>query len=169
MDKTPTFRKLAIRNNHNCFGCGPTNPSGLHMTFYTDGKSLFSDIVIPDHMGGWKNFAHGGVISTILDEVMGWAAIYLLKRLVLTKSMAVDFLKPVYLGKPFRAEARLSARESEREAVMEGFLCSPDGMVYAKSRGIFAVFKPDAAHKLGMTDEQIMKDLEPLMNGEAEA
>ncbi len=134
------------------------------MTFYTDGECIFSNVVIPSHLGGWKNFAHGGIISTILDEVMGWTAIFRLRCLTLTKSMSIDFLKPVILETPLRAEGRLLRRDSEREATLVGHIQGADGTVLAKATGTFAVFTPDAALKYGMADDLLMKDIDPLLH-----
>ena len=89
------FRQLASSASHNCFACSPVNEAGLQMKFFTNKKTVFSRVTIPSHLCGWNNVAHGGVVSTILDEIMSWAAMYLLKRIVLTESMTVEFIKPV--------------------------------------------------------------------------
>ncbi len=64
-------------DNHNCFGCSPNNKSGLKMEFYTNKEkdSVFSWLSIPGHVCGWGNIVHGGIVSTILDEAMGWASV----------------------------------------------------------------------------------------------
>lgn len=160
MDQPNTTRQLPTRLSHHCFGCGSANPHGLRMIFYTDEKSVFSEVAIPEHMVGWKNFAHGGILSTILDEVMGWSAIYLLKSLVLTKSISVEFLRPVSVGMTLRAEGRVSKIRNEREVVMEGRLLNSNGIVHVRSTGVFARFKREAAVKFGMADEQELLELE---------
>ena len=38
---------------------------------------------------------HGGIIATMLDEIMGWTGVPFLKRLPLTSSMKVDYLRSV--------------------------------------------------------------------------
>lgn len=164
MDQPKPYKELPTRLSHRCFGCGSENPHGLRMIFHTDEKSVFSEIVIPDHMVGWKNFAHGGILSTILDEIMGWSAIYLTKNLVLTKSIAVDFLRPVPVGTTLRAEGRISKVRSDREVAMEGFLLNSNGIVHARGKGVFALFKIDAAMKFGIADEKELRELERVFN-----
>lgn len=153
MNPAKDLKLLPVRENQLCFGCSPLNPSGLHMRFHTDGQALFSWLKVPGHLIGWENMVHGGVITTILDEIMGWSAIYLLKRMTLTKSISIDFLKPVYSESPLRAEGRLVEVKSEREALMEGLLFDSDNSLRSRAFGTFALFPPDAAKKLGMMDE----------------
>ena len=74
-----------------CFACGKNNPEGLHMEFYTDEKSVFSKLVIPETKRGWDQVVHGGILSTILDEIMAWTAIYFTGSFMLTKNMTVNF------------------------------------------------------------------------------
>ena len=51
--------------------------------------------------------SHGGIIATILDEVMSWTAIHLIKSIIVTRTMTVEFLKPVFIGRQLTADARV--------------------------------------------------------------
>lgn len=132
------------------------------MSFYTDGEALFSWLRVPAHLSGWKDLVHGGVITTILDEIMGWSAIYLLKTLVLTKSISIEFLRPVYVGRELQAQGRLLTVKGEKEAIMEGALLDSEGNLCSKANGTFAIFPPEKAQRLGMMDDAIRMDLERL-------
>lgn len=158
--KFETYRRLERMSTHNCFGCGPANPSGLQMKFYTDETSLFSRLTVPDHLCGWDRMVHGGVISTVLDEIMSWSAITLLKRIILTKSMAVDFLKPVFVGTELCVEGKLLSHNSEREALMAGFLYDHNGELCARSQGTFALFTPAAALRMRIMSEADVRGFE---------
>jgi len=57
-------------SGYNCFACGTANPIGLHLNFFRSGDYVCSEITLDRYHGGWENIAHGGIISTILDEVM---------------------------------------------------------------------------------------------------
>lgn len=155
---------LPNRENHNCFGCGPNNPHGLKMQFYGYADSVQSMLVIPSHLSGWENLTHGGVISTILDEIMSWSAIYLLGRIILTQSMNVEYLHPVYTGKTILAKGKLLERENERKAWMEGFLYEADtNTLCAVSKGRFALFTPEAARKLKIMNDEAIRDFIPVL------
>jgi len=62
------------------------------MKFYSTEKKelVVSWLKVPDHLCGWSNLVHGGIISTMLDEAMGWAGLVILKKLVVSKSITVS-------------------------------------------------------------------------------
>jgi uncharacterized protein (TIGR00369 family) len=157
MQKREDLRELPNRDDHNCFGCGSTNACGLRMKFFTDEKSLFSWVRIPGHLCGWDNLAHGGVLSTILDEIMGWTTIHFLKKFAFTHDMAVEFHKPVYVGEEIRVEARVLEVRGKREATVEGYLYKGENTICAKSTGTFRLFSADAIARLGVLKEETIK------------
>ena len=119
MGKSPGFRPLEnFTQDRNCFACGIDNPYGLHMVFATDGQTVISDITIPPHLCGWHRLVHGGIIATLMDEIMSWTAIHLLQRLILTRSMEIEFLRPVLMQVPLRVEGRVEKMVSPKEAVL---------------------------------------------------
>ena len=64
---------------YNCFGCCPDNPIGLHLEFYQ----------------GWVNTMHGGILSTLIDEVCGWVVTRKLQTSGYTVQLNVKFRKAV--------------------------------------------------------------------------
>jgi uncharacterized protein (TIGR00369 family) len=133
------------------------------MKFYSDGEAVVSCLAVPDHLCGWDRLVHGGVLSTILDEIMSWTAIRVMKRFILTKSMQVEFLKPVVAGEPIRAEGRLHEVRGKREAVMKATICNGDGQVCARAEGTFAVFNREGIRKLGLVSEEALRTFEDLI------
>lgn len=157
------MKQIPNRGYHKCFGCGPANPSGLQMKFFTDEVSVFSPVAVPDHLVGWDNLVHGGVLSTILDEIMSWSAIYLFKKLILTKSMTIDFIKPVFQGMELKAEGNVFEKRSNKEAVMQGRIYNAMGALCTKSKGTFALLNPKVARKLKLFSAEALKDFEPIL------
>ena len=156
------YEILPVQDDHMCFACGPANPAGLHMRFSAGSDRVVSYLSVPDHLRGWSTMVHGGVVSTILDEIMSWSAIHMFKTVILTKSMTVDFKKPVHVGRPLKAVGTVLEIRNEREAVMAGQLYSQaQDELYASARGVFALLKPKVALKLGIVDEKTLKDLLP--------
>jgi uncharacterized protein (TIGR00369 family) len=162
--KAALHKHLPNNRDHNCFGCSPANPSGLQMTFYTNETAVFSGLTVPEHLCGWNNLVHGGVLSTILDEIMSWAAIYLLRRVAMTKSITVDFMKPVYVGRALKVQGMVLDKISEREALMEGKIFDEDDVCRARATGKFAVFSPAVAKRLHITDSKSLKWFEQIFN-----
>ncbi len=155
---------------HNCFGCSPVNSSGLQMKIYTNRETdvVASWLSVPGAFSGWANFAHGGIISTILDEVMGWAGLVILRKLVVSKSTTVDYLKPVFIDSEIRAEGSVLRVNSEREGVMQGCIYNDSGEVCAKSSSVVSLFTIEALRKMGATDEEMLSGIEQVINASNE-
>jgi acyl dehydratase len=88
---------------HNCFACGTLNAGGLHLDLHVDGERCWTDLAIPARFQGWDEIAHGGIVATILDEVMAWALVDT-DNWGLTARMSVDFKRPVPLARAIHAE-----------------------------------------------------------------
>ncbi|MFH0844938.1 MAG: PaaI family thioesterase [Pseudomonadota bacterium] len=85
---------------YNCFACGTANPIGLNLHFYINGDSVCADIVLGKNYEGWENVAHGGIVSTLLDEVMSWTIMYSKKVFLVTRNMSIKYIRPVPIGIP---------------------------------------------------------------------
>ena len=162
--KSDLYKQLPNDRDHRCFGCSPLNPHGLQMTFYTNETAVYSKVKVPGHLCGWNNLVHGGVLSTILDEIMSWTALYLLKRVPMTKSMTIDFIKPVYIGRDLNVRGTILEKTGEREALIEGRLFNEEDVCCAKATGVFAVFSPAVAKRLRITDDESLKWFERIFN-----
>jgi uncharacterized protein (TIGR00369 family) len=153
------FKQIPNREDHHCFACGPANDCGLKMKFFTDDEAVLSWLEVAGHHRGWDRLIHGGVTATVLDEIMSWAAIYLLKKVILTKQMTVEFLHPVTVGSRLRAEGRVRDVSKPREAVMEGLLYNEGEILCARSEGRYALLDPKVAAKLGMMGDEALEDI----------
>ncbi|MGE5257356.1 MAG: PaaI family thioesterase [Hyphomicrobiales bacterium] len=138
------------------------NPSGLRMQFLTDGQAVYSRVRVPEHLCGWSNIVHGGVLSTILDEIMSWSAIHLLKRIALTQTMTVEFIKPVQVGSELEAQARVQGTNSQNDAATEGVIYDQKGDACARATAVFKVFSPAVARRLRIADEASIRWFEEI-------
>lgn len=159
-DTSEDFKPLIKTMDTFCFGCSPTNPSGLNMKFLAGKDSVISKLSIPLHLCGWKNIVHGGILATVLDETMSWSSIYLLKRVILTTSITVDYIKPVFAETAVVSQGKILERISEREAFMKGAIYNSEGELCVKSQGTFRLFTPEAARKFRLMSEDILSDFE---------
>lgn len=156
------YVKVPKGNDHHCFGCSAANPHGLQMDFYYADNTVFSWLSVPEHLCGWDNLLHGGVIATILDEIMSWTAIYILKKFILTKKMTVEFIKPLTIGTKLTAKGMVFEIISEREAIVEGFLFDDRQRLCARSKGHYALLGADMAKKLKVVDEAAIRRFKPV-------
>ena len=153
-------------DNHNCFGCSPHNTSGLKMEFYTNEKqdSVYSWLTIPDHVCGWGNLAHGGIVTTILDEAMGWASVIVLKKLILTKAMSVDFFKPIFVKQEICVVGNILNVVNDREVEVQAAIYDGNKKLSAKSSSSVSLFKIAEIKKMGIFEDRLLSGIESIMN-----
>jgi uncharacterized protein (TIGR00369 family) len=135
-------------NNYNddghCFVCGEKNQRGMHLEFTWDEKAraAVSTVVFQKHLQGWNNVVHGGLISTVLDEVVVKAAGHEGYRCV-TAQLTVKFKKPAFIEKSYRLEGRVKAvnrKIIDAEAALE----AGDGTIIAQAEAkLFMVAPPE--------------------------
>ena len=122
-----------------CFVCGENNPHGLQFQFeYLDKLDQVSvEINFPEKYQGWQGVVHGGLISTVLDEVMVKATGF--RNLIcVTAELLVKFKKPAFTNTPYRATGTIL--EIKRKLVFtEGFLLDRENNIIASARGKFFV------------------------------
>jgi uncharacterized protein (TIGR00369 family) len=125
-----------------CFACGEENVRGLKLKIEDrDGNAVAS--FVPDaSLEGYEGILHGGMISTVLDEVMAWAARYTTGSFAVTAELKVRFLKPVETGKSYLAEGKILGSKG-RIVLAEASLADEAGVVRARAEGkLFKVETP---------------------------
>ncbi len=158
------LKKISNVEGQTCFGCGATNPIGLHMEFLTDGLRVYSFLTVPLAMAGWDRTVHGGVTSTMLDEIMGWSVIYLVQKIGVTKSMTVDFLKPLRVGEKLTIVGSVQEIQSERLVLVTGEIYSEEDTLCAIAHGTFATMSAQTAVRLGVMSSEYMERFLPVLN-----
>jgi acyl-CoA thioesterase FadM len=91
---------------------------------------------------------------------MGWAAIHLLKLIVLTKTMTIDFIQPVFIDDELKAEARITKFDNDGEVIIDATLHNGHGELCTKSTGVFSCFPPDTIKKMGIMDDECLREFE---------
>ena len=129
-------RKLAVREDHWCFGCGRQNPIGLKLSFYEDGKQVWAPWTPAREHQGYEGIVHGGLISTVLDEVMSWA-IYVRKLWAVTGTMNVRYRKPVRVGDVLTARAWVETVTGRKVDVRAQLVRDSDDQVLADATALF--------------------------------
>jgi uncharacterized protein (TIGR00369 family) len=109
------MRKLP--HTHSCFVCGESNPAGLNLRFETDGRVVRARFTPRVEHVGFKQVVHGGIIATVLDEIMVWACAVPTKQFAYCVELNVRFVKPARPG----GEAIVSGElvENRRNKIFE--------------------------------------------------
>lgn len=93
--------KLKQSNTHYCFVCGLDNPRGLALRFESDGAGkAVARTTFSSEYQGYPGIVHGGILSTVLDEVGGRASMKQMRPevVLVTGKLTVHFRKPVKVG-----------------------------------------------------------------------
>jgi acyl-coenzyme A thioesterase PaaI-like protein len=93
-----------------CFMCAPSenNPRGLHLEF-TETPTGGAQTVfrLPSYLQSYPGFLHGGIVSSILDETMGYAGVFRWGSLPLTRKLTVSYRRPVEADKEYLCRAEI--------------------------------------------------------------
>jgi len=115
-----------------CFGCGKSNPCGVKLEFDWDGKVAKSEFTPTELHQGWQNIIHGGILTTVLDEAMAYAACFECIPGV-TATMEIRFRQPTFVGQRLIITAWVT-RNAQRFAETEARLTLQDGTVVAEAK-----------------------------------
>jgi hypothetical protein len=124
----------SLPNSRDCFVCGIDNPRGLALKFHRDNGRVFTKVALPDWAVGFQDTAHGGLVATLLDEAMSWAATCHARGPTATAEMTVRFRKPTPVGTALRLEAEVTKARGVL-LLVEARLVGEGGEVLAQSTG----------------------------------
>lgn len=105
---------LLLPQSHECLVCGRDNPRGLKLRLRVEpATGVVSVTAQPgrEHVG-FADVIHGGLIATIADEAMVWAAAWTIHRFCYCGEMNVRFRRPSAPGMKLTFEARVESFRS---------------------------------------------------------
>ncbi|MFH1034478.1 MAG: PaaI family thioesterase [Pseudomonadota bacterium] len=115
----------ALADDGLCFACGERNPGGLGMRVRLADNQAHCLLTLAPRFQGWSGIAHGGIVCTVLDEIMAYAVIHFIGQGV-TTGMESTFRQPVPLGQPITARGWIVQRRG-RLAETAGEIRLADG------------------------------------------
>jgi acyl-coenzyme A thioesterase PaaI-like protein len=130
-----------------CFGCGPANAEGLRIKSFVEGDAVVCSFTPSPHHQAFSGVLNGGIIGTLFDCHMNWAAAHRLMTenglghppCTVTAEYSVVLKRPTPSGGPVMVRARVVECSADRavvEAVMEA-----GSKVTATSRGVFVAVR----------------------------
>ena len=123
-----------------CFGCGEDNPIGLKLSFQRDGKAVKAEFTPGKLHQGWADVVHGGILHSILDEAVSYAAIFE-GLFCITAKMETRLKRPAIIGEPLIITAA-TTRKTSRLVEAEAKISAKDGTLIAESSAtLFVISK----------------------------
>jgi uncharacterized protein (TIGR00369 family) len=116
-----------------CFVCGPDNPIGLKLDFSLDGDVMTTEFIPRKEHQGYMDIVHGGIISTLLDEIMVKLAIELSMPAV-TAQIDIRLRKSAKVGEKLIFSAEIIDNTS-RLLVTRAAAVTENGDIVAEAKG----------------------------------
>lgn len=124
-------------SNQWCFACGPHNPIGLKLTFFEEDNTYITTFIPgPEHQG-YDGIMHGGLISTLLDEVMA-RYLYAKGLSAVTAKLEVRFRHPTPIGQELTVSGWITGQRGKMYE-LAGKITLPDGTVTAEGKATVAI------------------------------
>ncbi len=135
--KSMQSSRIKQPNSKNCFACGQGNEHGLGLQFYEiNGDELVAEYVVPEHFEGFPGMVHGGIIASMLDEMVSRAAmIGDTNRFRMTAKLEIRYRTPVPTGQLLKLRAVIEKRRG-RLSFTKAELRLADGTVAAEANGM---------------------------------
>lgn len=121
-----------------CFVCGPDNPAGLQVGFRMEEGLCKAEYTPTEFQCGYDGVTHGGIIFSLLDDVMAnW--LFLQGERAYTGKCEIRYREPVQTGTRLLFEGEFLSRKG-RFVKMAGRALHPDdGRVLAEAAATFVV------------------------------
>jgi acyl-coenzyme A thioesterase PaaI-like protein len=129
-----------------CFGCASEHPFGMHLKPFIEGEWVCARFVPPLAYQGPRSIMHGGLVTTLADEIAAWAVIAKLGKFGFTVEMSTKFKGPVRVSEPTFARARLT-QESSRVVLVYAEIWQADALRYEGSFK-FALMNEQGAERM---------------------
>lgn len=126
---------MDYENDEMCFVCGKRNGDGLQLDFELVGEDrIRTEFTPPKRFQGWKDIVHGGIIATILDEVMVNAA-YLRNILAVSAILEIKLRRPAAVGERLVFYGQI-LKEGAKTLDVKAWAEQENGTVVAEATGL---------------------------------
>ena len=132
---------------NNCFGCGGANARGMQLTFEQDdaARRIRGAFRLSSDYQGGTGFVHGGIVATLLDEVMAKVSRFEGDHAV-TGELTVEYVQPVPVDRDLFVEGWEIERNG-RNLLRQGEIRDASGALLARGKGRFVQIDVEALRK----------------------
>jgi uncharacterized protein (TIGR00369 family) len=129
-----------------CFVCGDRNPIGLGIKFYEKDGGAVAEFIPKEALEGYKGLLHGGILCSLMDEVM-IKAVLVKNVYCVTAELSVRYKKPVEIADKLSLFGYIE-KEGNRVYTTKSWAKNQKGETVAEAGGKFFVPKPSEIEKL---------------------
>ena len=128
-------------DGNTCFVCGPENPAGMQIEFRIEDGVCRAEYTPPEEYCGYEGVTHGGILFSLLDDVMAnW--LYLQGERAYTGKCEIRFREPAPTGVRLLLEGELVTRKKRTAQLVGRAIRADNGALVAETEAVFLV-QPD--------------------------
>ncbi|HRX32030.1 MAG TPA: PaaI family thioesterase [Tenuifilaceae bacterium] len=137
------------QSGYDCFCCSPQNPIGLKLEFWYDDEfdTVETEWNPGTHYQGYVDVLHGGIQSTIMDEVASWSVYIFEESSGVTGKMEIHYKKPVLISKGKIIVKSKVYKRARRIVTLSVELFDGSGVLCTKGLIDYFVFPKEKAEK----------------------
>lgn len=134
----PMCDRVYLPTFEGCLVCGQphVNPQTLNRRFQVTTEGVQVSFQADPRQAGYRGIVHGGIITALLDETIGWAVAVSSKKFFVTGELTVRFVLPLPIGCAVTVFGR-SLEHKSKYSIGEGEIKDEKGTLYAKASGKF--------------------------------
>jgi len=141
-----SMTKVKVKKYPNYFGCGSSNPIDLRLKHRLEEDHLVTEFVPRKEQQVWPDITHGGIITTLLYEVLENPP-YRLGVVTMMKSMDTGLRRPAKTGKSLVAES-WPVDSSDRNMIVSASLPVEDAGLIAERSTVLVVLSQRQRERL---------------------
>jgi acyl-coenzyme A thioesterase PaaI-like protein len=136
---TPVINPIA---DNYCFVCGKHNPRGLQIKvrYLPEETAAETELALSREFQGWAEVIHGGILATLLDEMMAHA-VWRFAGPGVTISMEVRFHQHLKPGEAIRVRGVMTSPNGSRRQAEAEIVRLADGQKIASGKSRFLLLE----------------------------
>jgi len=142
----PALDPNTFGDNQPCFGCSPTHPIGLKLQFERNGDEVITRWTPDDRYQGPPGILHGGLVTTVADELAAWTIVGLKEQMGFTVGLEGRLKGPLRIGEEIVGTGRID-KDTSRIVTVGVELAQNDVIAFVGSF-TFAVLDRAGAERL---------------------
>jgi len=127
-----------------CFVCGKENPRGLkiRVSYQPEARRAETELTLEREFQGWQEVVHGGILATLLDELMAHA-VWRFAGPGVTLGLEVAYKKPLKPGEAIRVWGTVAEPANRRLRAQGEIIRVADGAVIARGASRFLLLEKE--------------------------
>ncbi len=138
--RKPDPQQLAATH---CFGCSPNNDAGLKLDVELTDQGAIARWTPDERFRGYNNISHGGIVATVLDEMMGWAILSVGAPPHATTKLEVEYRAPHWIDREYECESTIAEQRSRALIITAEIRDVESGKVTARGTSTFVKLPED--------------------------